>query len=202
MIGKLSGYVDCCYRDHLILMVQGVGYVLWASAKTLSQIPESGEPCMLWVEHIFKQDSQQLCGFFNEKERTCFRLLMDVQGVGVRVALAILSTLTPYELAQAILSQDKTLLTRADGVGPKLAGRLVLELKDKALQFSDHEISLSALNNQPIASTNIQDAISGLIALGYSRTEAVSTLNDVAMNNNDASTQDLIRLSLQKLARI
>jgi Holliday junction DNA helicase RuvA len=194
MIAKLTGTLDSILSDHLIIDVNGIGYLVYASTKTLARFSNVGEKIILFIEHIIRQDNQILCGFYDENERTCFRSLLGVQGVGVKVALAILSILTPDELVKAIFHQDKAILMRADGVGAKVAGRIVLELKDK-------NQNLSATITNSTSSSNIQDALAGLIGLGYSKSEAAFALSKVSLDSGEDSTAaTLIRLALQGLA--
>jgi Holliday junction DNA helicase RuvA len=197
MITKLTGYLDSIADDHLVIDVQGVGYLVHASAKTLSQLPEPDQKFSLWVEHIIRQDHQQLCGFYDPQERQCFRLLLTVQGVGVRVALAILSALGVDGLRNAIAQQDRLILTQAEGVGAKIAGRIVLELKDK--MFSG-PVTLPV--STVFSSSAVQDALSGLLSLGYSKSEASLALTKTLQESlPNVSAETLIRLSLQKLAK-
>ena len=196
MIAKLTGILDSVSSDCVVVDVAGVGYSVNASVKTLGRLPQMGEKVSLLIEHIIRQDHQQLCGFYDENERQCFRSLLGVQGVGVKVALSILSVLTPDELLSAIVHQDKTMLTRAEGVGPKVAGRIVLELKDKKLGFlSDMPSSIQE------GSSSLQDALQGLMGLGYSRSEAAGALSKVVQGAGaEAAPSTLIRLALQTLA--
>lgn len=196
MISKLTGTLDSILSDGAIIDVNGVGYFVHTSAKTLAQLPKIGEKITFMIEHIIRQDHQQLCGFYDDGERMCFRLLLGVQGVGIKVALAILSVFTPDELLSAIVHQDKTALMRAEGVGPKVAGRIVLELKDKKLDFVQN--STQAL---PEKSSPIQDALAGLMGLGYSKTEAAGALSKIIQNaGSEPPAATLIKLALQKLA--
>ncbi len=135
MIGKLSGVVDSLDEDGLVLDVNGVGYLVAASARTLRSLPPIGEPAALLIETQVREDAIRLYGFLTVVERDWFRLLQSVQGVGAKVALGILGALTPDALSAAIASQDRAMMARAPGVGPKLAARLVMELKDKAPAF-------------------------------------------------------------------
>jgi len=136
MIGKLSGLVDSAGADWAIVDVSGVGYVVHCSGRGFAALPGQGEPVSLWIETHVREDHIHLYGFPEAAERDWFRLLSTVQGVGARVALAILSVLAPDDLIQAIAAQDQRAVARANGVGPKLAGRIVTELKDKAGQFA------------------------------------------------------------------
>src|SRR5271167_3021787 len=132
MIGKLRGQVDAVGADHAIIDVGGVGYEVACSSRTLSALPAPGEPVTLSIETHVREDAIKLYGFLTEAERGWFRLLQSVQGVGAKVALSILSTLDANQLAHAIALQDRAMVTRAPGVGPKVALRIVNELKDKA----------------------------------------------------------------------
>jgi Holliday junction DNA helicase RuvA len=137
MIGKLKGIIDSYGEDHIIVDVNGVGYVVHCSARTLQALPAAGDPVTLAIETHVREDQIRLFGFLNDIEREWFRLLQTVQGVGTKVALAILSTLKPAELATAIAMRDKATVSRTPGVGPKVAERVVTELKDKAPKYAD-----------------------------------------------------------------
>jgi len=197
MIAKLTGIIDSIENDGLVIDVNGVGYWVTVSNKTMTQLADVGQKATLWIEQVTRQEVTQLCGFLEKTDRLCFRQLLNVQGVGVRVALSILSVLTLDELMLAIAAQDKTMLTRADGVGPKLAGRIVLELKDR---LSAPNISIVATNAAKPAPSH--DALLGLVNLGYGRSEAHSALQ-LALTEAPATatSSDLLRLSLQKLAK-
>ena len=132
MIGKLAGSIDSYGEDFVILDVNGVGYLVHCSGRTLQELPRGGEPAMLAIETHVREDQIRLFGFLSDVEREWFRLLQTVQGIGTKVALAILSTLKPTDLATAIATRDKAVMTRTPGVGPKVAERIVTELKDKA----------------------------------------------------------------------
>ena len=197
MIAKLTGVIDSIENDGIVIDVNGVGYWVVVSNKVLTQLAEPGQKATLWIEQVTRQEITQLCGFLSKTDRLCFRQLLNVQGVGVRVALAILSVLTPDELLLAISAQDKTLLTRADGVGPKLASRIVLELKDR---LSAPNLSIEA----PAEVKNVpsHDALLGLVNLGYGRAEAHSALQKaLADAPSTATSSDLLRAALQKLAK-
>src|SRR5256885_5138948 len=137
MIGKLRGIIDSYGEDHIIVDVNGVGYVVHCSARTLQALPAQGEPVTLSIETHVREDQIRLFGFTSDVEREWFRLLQTVQGVGTKVALAILSTLRPADLASAIAMRDKAMVARSPGVGPKVAERVVTELNDKAPQYAD-----------------------------------------------------------------
>jgi Holliday junction DNA helicase RuvA len=137
MIGKLKGLIDSYGEDYVIVDVQGVGYQVHCSARTLQSLPAPGEPAVLSIEIHVREDQIRLFGFTGDVEREWFRLLQTVQGVGVKVALAVLSTLKPSDLANAIALRDKATIARTPGVGSKVAERIVTELKDKAPAFAD-----------------------------------------------------------------
>ena len=137
MIGKLKGIIDSYGEDFIIVDVNGVGYVVHCSARTLQSLPPTGDPVSLAIETHVREDQIRLFGFTSDIEREWFRLLQTVQGVGTRVALSILSTLRPAELASAIAMRDKAMVARSPGVGPKVAERVVTELKDKAPKYAD-----------------------------------------------------------------
>ena len=204
MIGKLSGRIDSVSGSHVILDVNGVGYVVACSARTLRAMGAVGEAASLRIETHVREDAINLFGFADTVEQDWFRLLTTVQGVGAKVALAILGTVSPEQLAQAIAAQDKNALTQADGVGPKLALRLVTELKDKIPAFMASAVRLSS--NSDGASSALPpslagDALSALINLGYRRVEAYAAVAAANQRNPAARLDDLIRLSLAELSR-
>ena len=200
MIAMLSGVVEQRGSDSLVLDVNGVGYLVFASARTLGRVPARGEPLKLLVETHVREDHIHLYGFADEAERSWFRLLTTVQGVGARLGLAILSVLAPDALATAILAQDKAALSRADGVGPKLATRIASELKDKVGGIAlGPAIAASAGAPEGAAAA---DAVSALVNLGYSRSDAFGAVAEAAKRLGDAAKIDaLIRVGLQELSR-
>ena len=143
MIGKLKGVIDSYGEDFIVLDVQGVGYLVHCSARTLQALPGAGEAATLSIETHVREDQIRLFGFLSDTEREWFRLLQTVQGVGAKVALSVLSTFKPGELASAIAMGDKASIKRTPGVGPKVAERIVIELKDKAPAFSSLDRPLS-----------------------------------------------------------
>jgi holliday junction DNA helicase RuvA len=196
MIGKLRGRLDSVGEDFLILDVQGVGYIVHCSPRTLSELPRSGE-VVLAVETQVREDSIRLYGFASDVERDWFRLLQTVQGVGAKLALAILGTFEPAELGVTIARQDKAAISRAPGVGPRLAARLISELKEKAA-VPGAAVANVAGNEAPAA----EDAIAALVGLGYSRPQAAGAVaNSRAALGDDAETSALIRQGLRELAR-
>lgn len=200
MIGKLTGLLDSTGEGWVMIDVGGVGYVVFCSARTLSQLPGRGGTVSLLIDTHVREDHIHLYGFAGQDERDWFRLLSTVQGVGARMALAILSVLPPPELTLALASQDKTLLTRANGVGPKLAQRILTELKDKAGGLS---LGPSAANGAAagIARGPADDAVSALVSLGYRRSEAFGAVSQALRNlGADAPLDALIKEGLRELA--
>ncbi len=196
MIAKLTGTIDSIEGNSVILDVNGVGYQLFCSQKTLSAIPTERTSVSLYVETIVREEYIHLYGFLKAEEKAWFKLLMSVQGVGMRAAMSILSVLTPPEISQAIVGQNKTLITRADGVGPKLASRIVNELKDKMTAVP------TGTQTNIIAMPSHNDAVSALMNLGYRQFEAAEAISQA--NNEcgeDATLETLIRTGLGKLAR-
>ena len=203
MIGKLKGIIDSYGDDWTIIDVGGVGYHVSCSAKTLVALPPIGQAGEFFIETLVTQDAITLVGFTNANERDWFRLLKTVQGVGTKVALAILSTISASELANAIAVGDKAMVTRAPGVGPKVAQRIVLELKDKAPAFAPAGSGLAGLTAaiDSTTQTSAADAVSALANLGYSQTQAgVAVAAVLAKGHEDAKTEVLIRLALKELA--
>jgi len=197
MIAMLAGVVDQRGADNLVLDVNGVGYLVFASARTLGRVPERGEPLKLLIETHVREDHIHLYGFADEAERGWFRLLTTVQGVGARLALALLSVLAPDALATAIMAQDKAALTRADGVGQKLATRIASELKDKV-----GGIALGPAAAAPATPAAASDAVSALVNLGYSRSDAFAAVAQATLRlGAEAKIDALIRAGLQELAR-
>ena len=203
MISKLKGRIDSYGQDWVIVDVGGVGYHVSCSSKTLAALPPAGEFAEVHTEMLVSQDLIRLVGFASTHERDWFRLLQTVQGVGTKVALAILSTLSAYEVGNAIALQDKAMIGRANGVGKKIAERIVLELKDKVPAFAPADAVLSRLQaelDQP-KPTAVRDAVSALVNLGYGQVQAGAAVA-VAMKKggDDQPTEKLIRLALRELA--
>ncbi|MTJ83388.1 MAG: Holliday junction branch migration protein RuvA [Telmatospirillum sp.] len=205
MIARLKGLVDSVGEDWAIIDVGGVGYLVFSSAKTLARLPRPGEAASLHVETHVREDHIHLYGFADPVEKDWFRLLLTVQGVGSKVALAMLSALTPEDLARAISAGDKTMLTRAQGVGPKLAARLVTELKDKVAGLALSPSSPAAIQGigaAPPASAAAEDAISALINLGYRRVEAhAAVLKALEALGEGTATGVVIREGLKILGK-
>lgn len=210
MIAKLSGLLDSTGLDWAIVSCSGVGYLVSASARTLRRLGAPGEAVSVLTEMWVSEDKIQLFGFADVVERDWFRLLTTVQGVGARVALALLSVLSPDEIAAALMAQDRTALTRADGVGPKLATRLVSELKDKvpALGLAGGLAGVAvptpadpADAAAPGSSGPTADAVSALVNLGYKRLDAFAAVMKAQQRlGAAASVSDLIRAGLKELS--
>ena len=204
MIGKLKGIVDEIREEELILDVNGVGYVVSASARTLRALPAVGQAATLHVETQVREDAIRLFGFLTAAERDWFRLLQSVQGVGAKVALGILGALSGEALSAAIGHQDKAMMARAPGVGPKLAARLVLELKDKAPAFGVADLGGAIAEAEPGSKLpkEAQDAVLALVSLGYARPQAsLAVAKGVAALGAQAQTAALIRAGLKELAQ-
>jgi Holliday junction DNA helicase RuvA len=205
VIGKLKGLIDSYGEDYVILDVQGVGYQVHCSARTLQALPQAGEAAVLSIETYVREDQIKLFGFRSDMEREWFRLLQTVQGVGAKVALAVLSTLPPADLANAIALRDKAAVARTPGVGPKVAERIVSELKDKAPAFASVDPVVAQLagavadDNAPRA---VSDAISALVNLGYGQPQAAAAVASASRSaGENAETAMLIRLGLKELAK-
>ena len=205
MIGKLKGMIDTYGEDFVILDVGGVGYLVHCSARTLQELPGTGQPATLAIETYVREDQLRLFGFLTDVEREWFRLLQTVQGVGAKVALSVLGTLKPGDLASAIALRDKAMVARAPGVGPKVAERIVTELKDKAPAYADVDpavIRLSGAIEDKRAPQPVADAVSALINLGYGQPQAAAAIAAAARSAGEgADAARLIRLGLKELAK-
>lgn len=205
MIGKLKGLVEEIGEDFVVIDVGGVGYLVTCSARTLQRLSGSGEAAALSIETHVREDAIRLYGFLSAAERDWFRLLQGVQGVGAKVALSILSTLSPAELGTAIAMQDKAAIGRANGVGPKLAQRLVLELKDKAPAFAAIDAAAVRVSDGVIerkAPKPVQDAVSALVNLGYAQAQASLAVSEALKALGEgAETPALIRRGLKELSQ-
>ncbi len=205
MIGKLKGIIDSYGEDFIVVDVGGVGYLVHCSARTLQALPGEGQPVTLSIETHVREDQIRLFGFVSDLEREWFRLLQTVQGVGTKVALSILSTLKPADLASAIAMRDKAMITRAPGVGPKVAERVVTELKDKAPAYSSLDpavVRLSDALEERRAPRPVADAVSALVNLGYGQPQAAVAVAAAAKAAGEgAETAVLIRTALKELAK-
>ncbi|TWB60974.1 Holliday junction DNA helicase subunit RuvA [Rhizobium sp. ERR 922] len=204
MIGKLKGTIEEIGEDYVLVDVHGVCYVAYCSARTLSKLGSVGEACILFIETYVREDQIRLFGFMTALEREWFNIVQTVQGVGAKVALALLSTLTPAELANAIALQDRAAVSRAPGVGPKVAMRIVTELKNKAPAFAGDaaNIGLKQELGEGVAAAPVADAVSALTNLGYSRDQAANAIAAAMKTAGEgADSAKLIRLGLKELSR-
>ncbi|HEX2215525.1 MAG TPA: Holliday junction branch migration protein RuvA [Xanthobacteraceae bacterium] len=205
MIGKLKGIIDSYGEDCVILDVNGVGYVVHCSARTLQSLPARGEPAVLAIETYVREDQIRLFGFLTEVEREWFRLLQTVQGVGARVALSVLGTLSTSDLATAVAMRDKATVARSPGVGAKVAERIVTELKDKAPAYASVDpavIRLTGAIDEKRAPQPLADAISALVNLGYGQPQAAAAIAAAAREAGEGvDAARLIRLGLRELSR-
>lgn len=217
MIAKLKGIIDNIGEDCCIIDVNGVGYLVNMSSRSLSKLKQ-GEYASLLIETVIKEDSITLFGFQTAWEKEWFNTLTKIQGVGGKVCLSILSVLTPAQLSQAVSAQDKSSFLRASGVGPKLAARLVTELKDKIVTIPIEFMSGQELNEQqptqqidnkntitPQSTDNsdeiynkTEDVTSALTNLGYQKIDAYRVASEICLNNPDADISTLIRLALKE----
>lgn len=219
MIAKLKGVVDSIGDDYLILDVGGVGYLVFASAKTLGHL-NVGNAANLLIETVVREDSITLFGFVEPIEKEWFITLTKVQGVGAKVGLSILSALSVNQLRQAVSAQDKNMFTMANGVGPKLAARIVTELKDKIVTVPMAQVAGNLNDNLEVSfadnteETNIlqqknavddpakmEDAISALVNLGYQRIDAYRAVNQALIKSPDAEMGELIKLALKEFVK-
>jgi holliday junction DNA helicase RuvA len=203
MIAKLAGVIDQIGPEAAVIDVGGVGYLAFCSTRTLGRLPAIGSTASLLIETHVREDHIHLYGFIDTAERDWFRRLTTVQGVGARLALAILSVVAPEQLGLAILAQDKAALTRADGVGARLAARIVNELRDKVGGVVAEATSAVPIAPAPDAEAGpAADAVSALVNLGYRRTEAFGAVVTATRRlGSGADAGALIRAGLQELAR-
>jgi Holliday junction DNA helicase RuvA len=205
MIAQLKGQIVASDLTYLVLDVMGVGYQIFASGRSLSQLGGVGAEVTVLTELVVREDSMTLYGFASEGERAAFRLLQTVQGVGAKAALSILTVLTPDELVQAILAGDKAMVARAEGIGPKLALRIVNELAQKTASLAGGGLQAAsdgvASPDATTAAQNavLQDALSALVNLGYSRTEAFTALQTVQKQGTDNDISALIAAALKQM---
>jgi Holliday junction DNA helicase RuvA len=206
MIAKLKGLIDSVGDDWVVVDCGGVGYLVSCSSRSLSRL-HAGTAASLFVETHVREDAIQLYGFLETGERDWFRLLTTVQGVGAKVALAILSVASPEQVMQIIAAGDKTGLTKASGVGPKLALRILTELKDKAGRislgaFAPATGGTAAAQPLPVAAGRMEDAVSALVNLGYKRLEAFQAVGETARDlPEEADASTLIRAALKRLGK-
>jgi Holliday junction DNA helicase RuvA len=205
MIGKLKGIIDSYGEDFVILDVGGVGYLVHCSARTLQELPAAGQPASLSIETHVREDQLRLYGFRTDIEREWFRLLQTVQGVGAKVALSVLGTLKPADLASAIAMRDKAMVARTPGVGPKVAERIVTELKYRApahAQLDPAVVRLAGGLDDKATPRPVADAVSALVNLGYGQPQAAAAIAAATREaGDDADVSKLIRLGLKELAK-
>jgi len=216
MIAQLSGRLVVCDLNHLVLDVQGVGYLVHATGRTLGQVGQPGDAVTLLTELLVREDALTLYGFSEERERAAFKMLQTVQGVGAKAALSILTTLTADDLSTAIMVGDKAMVSRADGIGPKLAQRIVNELAQKLPSLMASGVMPAAQTAQAagkneaadglISSSDgdqnlAQDALSALVNLGYSRTEAFAAIGRSLQEGTPQEVSGLIASALKQLGQ-
>jgi len=217
MIGKLTGRIDYRASDHVLIDVGGVGYLVYCSDRTMATLPGTGQSCALFTDLVVREDLMQLFGFSTLAEKEWHRLLMSVQGVGAKASLAILGTLGPDGVGRAIALGDWNAVRAAKGIGPKIAQRIVLDLKDKApgvmamggsvaqatgaapAEMADAAVIETIRASAPVASAQA-DALSALGHLGYGPSDAAAAVAQAAGEVPDGDTATLIRAALKLLA--
>lgn len=202
MIAMLRGVVDSIAEESAVVDVNGVGYLVFCSQRTLEAMPRAGGEVQVHVETHVREDHIHLYGFLSQEERSWFRLLTTVQGVGARVGLSILSALPPDQLLTAIVAQDKTQIHKANGVGPKLAGRIVSELKDKVGGIAVSAPAAIVADGAAAGGAPNEEAVSALVNLGFSRTDAFGAVARAGQDlGSGAAVDELIRVGLKELAQ-
>ena len=215
MIGKISGIVDLIDKDTVLVDVGGLGYMVNISLNTKNRLPQVGEKIALYTEMMVREDSIQLIGFSTASEKDWFRLLISVQGVGAKAALAILGVVSLKQLSRSIVLGNPELITSAPGVGPKIAKRIILELAQKALLLNsdteeqmhekltqtDQEIISDGKNDEQInyTSNGENEAISAMVNLGYDKNISTRIVAKVCSENSELEISEIIRLSLQRI---
>ena len=215
MIGKISGIVDLIDKDTVLVDVGGLGYMVNISLNTKNRLPQVGEKIALYTEMMVREDSIQLIGFSTALEKDWFRLLISVQGVGAKAALAILGVVSLNQLSRSIVLGNPELITSAPGVGPKIAKRIILELAQKALLLNsdteeqmhekltqtDQETISDGKNDEQInyASNGENEAISAMVNLGYDKNISTRIVAKVCSENSELEVSEIIRLSLQRI---
>lgn len=199
MIGRITGTLVEKTPPELVVDVAGIGYELNASMTTIYELPAMGEQVLLYTHLLVKEDSHSLYGFIDKEERSVFRILIKVNGIGPKMALAILSSMSPEELIQFVQASDVTALTRIPGVGKKTAERLIIELRDKLGQASKSDLFTSPKVLKQVLADPRQEAESALIALGYKPQEAAKAISAIPMSS--ASSEDVIRAALKNMLK-
>lgn len=204
MIAKLIGLLDSVYEGYIILNVSGVGYRVFCSTRTIGSLPTLNQTVTLYIETQVREDSIRLFGFTTPTEQQLFNTLNVVQGVGAKVALAILSSLSVQEVQMAVMTGDAKSFTRVSGIGPKLATRIVTELKGKLGSLGTNE-EMQAINTsfaKQAGNQAMSDALSALVNLGYARAEAGMIVAHILKEQPDIGTSELIRLSLKEIGKM
>lgn len=207
MISKLKGLVEEVGETYVVLDVQGVGYHLTCSGGALAALPHPGQTITLWTQMLVREDDISLIGFHSPEERRLFKLLTSVQGVGTRVGLALLSIGTVEDVFRALSLQDQSYLTKAEGVGPKLAARIVNELKDKVGAVMEQSLTnvytLGSAPSQALQGPQgvLKDATQALVGLGYRLMDATSAVTDIVKSAPNSTVQEVIRLALAQLSK-
>ncbi|MHA1558401.1 MAG: Holliday junction branch migration protein RuvA [Alphaproteobacteria bacterium] len=198
MIYKLTGILDCITTEGVVLDVQGVGYHVFTTSAIKDASPPIGKRLVLYTEQIIRQEISQLYGFASKNEKECFKGLLTVQGIGGKLALSILSSFLPNVLSHIIITQDKERLLEINGVGAKVAHRIIIELKDKCQKWFEEGFVV----NEPFIQQNekTNDALSVLLNLGYTKNESIKTLQQVSKDHS-LSVEEIVKLSLQKLSK-
>jgi len=197
MIAYIKGTVEQLNDQSVVLDNRGIGYIVNASAATISRLPRKGEMAQLYTYFQVKEDDMSLFGFLAQEELQLFRLLISISGIGPKVAMAILAAMSPSQIMTAIVSQDAVAFSKVSGVGKKTAQRITLELQDK-IKTQDWGSNQEGANLQTaVSSSEKQDAIDALLTLGYGRSESMRAV--LAVATEDMATDQIIRLALKKL---
>ena len=208
MFAKLTGLLDSKGDSWVVIDVGGVGYLVQCGTRTINEIPVSGSSTTVFIETVVREDAFLLYGFLSTADRDWFRLLLKVKNVGARVALGILSSLPPENLSNAIAANDRNALTLAPGVGPKLAERIISELKDKVIFSPEINVEKNNFSNSkdhsrhPLGSEIIKDTVSALTNLGYSPAESVEVVRKITQHLEEKiEIKSLLRMSLKELSK-
>ena len=202
MLGKLRGIIDEVSSDHILLDVNGVGYLIFVSTRTIQNLSQDGSVVSLLINMQVREDSLSLYGFMHQNEKEWFVKLISVKGIGPKLALTILSSLDPAQIVSAILAKDQASFSKISGVGKKIAERIVIELKGHSTSSEEAKILNRAdFHGNVDTSTILDDAVSALSNLGYNRTDAYSVSSKVVQSNQHASLGEVIKLSLRELVK-
>ena len=196
MIGKIKGTVDTINEDSAIIDVGGVGYILFCTTNTLSQLTIGGY-AIFFTHMVVKEDQLTLFGFLTEEEKHWFNILQTVQGVGPRMAIAILSGMHPIDISSAIMSEDQNAFKKVSGVGPKLSARIVNELKGKKGVLEG--VAKIQISSQPSGNSKMAGAVSALTNLGFQRKDVFMLVNEIHAANENVSLEETIKIALSKL---